>query len=92
MNVTYFVFCAPPKTQLFRISQNFSVPGPFLQVSLQGPKTCVLGDNLPHSEKKLEFKQKSYIFCLFLPNYYVAIASEGRNLVASERKWKEVLH
>ena len=65
--------------------ENFSVSGPFLLVSLQGLKTFVLGDHLPHSEKKLEYKQKSYIFCLFLPNYYLAIASGARNLVASER-------
>ena len=38
----------------------------------------------------MEYKQKSYIFCLFLPNYYLAIASGARNLVASERKWQEV--
>ena len=53
--------------------------------SIQGLKTFVLGDRFPHSEKKLEYKQKSYIFCLFLPNYYLAIASGARNLVASER-------
>ena len=34
-NVTYFVLCAPPKSQPFRIyEQNYSVPGPFLQDSL----------------------------------------------------------
>ena len=65
--------------------KNLNVPGPFPQVSLQGPKKFVLGDNLSPSEKKLEYKQKSYIFCLFLPNYYLAIASGARNLVASER-------
>ena len=69
--------------------KNFSVSGPFPLVSLQGLKTFVLGDNLPHSEKKLEYKQKSYIFCLFLPNYYLAIASGALNLVASDRKWQE---
>ena len=65
--------------------KNFNVPGPFPQVSPQGPKTFVLGDDLPHSKKKLEYEQKSYIFCLFLPNYYLSIASGARNLVASER-------
>ena len=45
--------------------KNFNVPGPFPQVSLQGPKSFVLGDNLPHSEKNLEHTEKSYIFACF---------------------------
>ena len=59
------------------------------KVFLQGPKTFVVGDNLPHLEKKLEYKEKSYNFCLFLPNYYLAIASGAHNLVAYERKLQE---
>ena len=79
-----------PILVLSPIMLDMLVLGPFPQVSLQGPKTFVLGDNLPHFEKKLEYKQKSYIFCLFLPDYYIAIASGARNLVASDRKWQEV--
>ena len=67
VNVTYFVFCAPPKSQPFRISvQNFRVLGPFLQVSLHWHKTFVLGDNLPHLEKNWSIKKKVAFFAYFV--------------------------
>ena len=45
--------------------KNFTVPGSFPQVSLQGPKTFVLGDVMPRSKKKSKYIQKSYkiFFC-----------------------------
>ena len=47
-----------------------------------------MAQNASLVKKKLEYKQKSYIFLPVLPNYYLAIASRAHNLVASERKWK----
>ena len=42
--------------------KNFTVLGLLRKVSLQGPKTFVLGDVMPRSKKKSKYRQKSFKF------------------------------
>ena len=63
-------------SQLTVFLRNINVTGPFSQSFSSG-------------EKQLEYNQKSYIFCLLVPNYYLAIALGACNFLASERHWQE---